>query len=87
MISKFKETFVFSKNNINVFVRIDYVNNKISLVEPESGNSGGTILKKWLFAGKNYVEKTNELMNEIELNKKTIKTLKSKIKDLKKKNK
>jgi len=71
-------------NNINF---INLLLNDFRRQKEEHVSEVDDLQSRLALAGKNYIIKTNELMNEIELNKKTIKTLKSKIKDLKKKNK
>lgn len=47
---KFKEVYQFIYNDINIFVKIDYRNNKISLVEPFDKGKGKFKPKDWLFA-------------------------------------
>lgn len=51
---KLKETICFTHKGINVYVRIDYLNNKISLVEKFQHDSQDNKYreKKWLFAGR-----------------------------------
>lgn len=48
-MNKIKETFFIEHNHVKVYVRIDYVNNIISLVEPY-GNQGDFKQKNWIFA-------------------------------------
>ena len=45
---KFKETYQFSYKNIVIYVKIDYRNNKISLVEPFNIGEGKFQGKMWL---------------------------------------
>lgn len=46
---KIKETYQFTHNKIDIYVKIDYLNNKISLKEPVN-SFGGFQIKKWVFA-------------------------------------
>jgi hypothetical protein len=50
MTNKIKETISFTHKDIMVFVKIDYVNNKISLVEPINRVSSIFKAKNWIFA-------------------------------------
>lgn len=45
-VIKIKETYAFTKNDITIFVRIDYRNNKISLMDKNGMNYSP---KFWLF--------------------------------------
>lgn len=48
MQRKFQEVYCFTHKKIDIYVKIDFYNNKISLVNPES-NHQGFGPKKWLF--------------------------------------
>lgn len=52
METKFKETYSFSHKGINIFVKIDYRNNRIDLVEPKDLNGGNFRLKQWQFGNR-----------------------------------
>lgn len=49
MVRKFKETYCFTHNDISVWVKIDYYNNKISIVDPLNENYSKFQDKRWLF--------------------------------------
>lgn len=48
-VRKFKETYIFTHKDISIYVKIDYRNNKISLVEPYDKGKGQFQGKEWLF--------------------------------------
>ena len=50
--TKFKETYLFQHKGIKIWVKIDYINNKISLVEPFSLKNGTFKVKNWDFSGR-----------------------------------
>ena len=50
MTDKVEEIYAFKHNDITVFVKIDYVNNKISLMEKNQRGCNGWLQKQWLFA-------------------------------------
>jgi len=45
--TRYKETYAYTKNEITVYVRIDYVNNRISLMDKKGSCDFSP--KKWLF--------------------------------------
>lgn len=46
---KYKETYLFQHKGVKIWVKIDYINNKISLVEPFGSSTEKFQQKKWLF--------------------------------------
>lgn len=74
---KFKETYQFSYKNIGIYVKIDYRNNKISLVEPFNIGEGKFQGKMWLFKDRG-VEYMQGWVNILEAMQEAIKDAKKK---------
>ena len=74
---KFKETYQFSYKNIVIYVKIDYRNNKISLVEPFNIGEGKFQGKMWLFKDRG-VEYMQGWVNILEAMQEAIKDAKKK---------
>ena len=51
-MKKLKETVSFTKNGIEVFVRIDYINNQIDLVEKVPHTASDFKIKNWNFVNR-----------------------------------
>jgi hypothetical protein len=51
-MKKQKETVSFTKNDIEVFVRIDYINNQIGLVEKDRYNKSKFKMKSYNFVNR-----------------------------------
>lgn len=67
-IKKCKETIKVIYNGVGVFVKIDYMNEKISLREP-NGNAGVFKDKQWVFAGRGleYIKGWNEILDAMKV--------------------
>lgn len=72
---KIKETVEFNFNDIKVFVKIDYLNNRIDIVEPKNYDQTNFTLKHWVFAGRG-VEYMNGWLNILEAMKLSIREAK-----------
>lgn len=51
-MKKIKETICFTKNGIDVYVKIDYVNNQIDLVEKVPHTNNKFKMKNWNFVNR-----------------------------------
>lgn len=58
METKYKETFAYTHKDITVWVKIDYRNNKIGLLEPTDPTHSKFQIKKYIF-----VDRGVEFMN------------------------
>jgi len=74
-MKKIEETVEFNFNDIKVFVKIDYLNNRIDIVEPVNVFESSFTLKKYVFAGRG-VEYMNGWLNILEAIKLSIKEAK-----------
>ena len=65
---KIKETISIETNHVTVYVRIDYVRNNISLVEP-FGNQGKFTKKNWVFADRedNFMQGWRNILEAIKV--------------------
>ena len=64
-MQKIKETYAFIHKDIKIFVKIDYVNNKISLMEPFKPHESEFKIKEWKFS-KRGVEYMNGWLDILE---------------------
>jgi len=77
MEHKIKETYEFIHNGISVFVRIDYFNNQISILECTNKLRAEFRKKELVFIGRG-VEYMNGWLNILEAHKEAIKDAKKK---------
>jgi len=73
---KFQEVYCFTYKKIDIYVKIDYYNNKISLMQPECA-AMNFAKKQWVFADRG-VEFMNGWLEILEAMKEAIKDAKSK---------
>jgi len=52
MEQKLKETYCYNHKGISVFVKVDYRNNRIDLVEPKCDGATNFKLKQWMFGNR-----------------------------------
>ncbi len=52
MYQKFKETYSFNHKGIIIWVKIDYRNNRIDIVEPKDRDCGQFRKKEFIFVGR-----------------------------------
>jgi len=67
-MKKIKETVEFNFNDIKVFVKIDYINNRIDVVEPIDTNRSNFTIKKWVFhqRGVEYIKGWVDVLDAIQ---------------------
>jgi len=75
---KIKETYVYTHNNISVYVKIDYQRNRIDLVEP--AGIGSFKKKEYVFIGRG-VEYMDGWVNILEAMQEAIKDAKKRYRD------
>ena len=72
---KLKETYCYThENNISIYIKIDYYNNQIDIVEP-TGNPGHFKKKEFVFVGRG-VEYMNSWVNILEATQEAVKDAK-----------
>ena len=76
-IHKFKETLEYDIDGIKVYIKIDYFNNRIDIVEPIDIRNGEFKKKEYCFIGRG-VEYMNGWLNILEATKIAIKDAKAK---------
>lgn len=78
MDTLYKQTYCFTHKGINIFVKIDYRNNRIDLVEPKCLEANNFKLKQWTF-GNRGVEYVNGWLVILEAMGEAMKDAKKKI--------
>jgi hypothetical protein len=78
MEHKIKETIEFIHNDIKIYIKIDYINNRIDIVEPVNGLQSGNFKKKeFCFIGRG-VEYMNGWLKILEAIQEAVKFAKKK---------